>query len=486
MMEITQDILYSILRKDFKSFVRKVFSEVAGDSEYLDSWHIDLICSEIMDMIDSRNNRLIVNIPPRYLKSIICSVALPAYLLGVNPKAVIMSVAYNDELSSKLAYDCKKVMESSWYKELFPKTRLSKNRSSTMDFVTSQGGGRYATSVNGTITGRGANWIIIDDPIKPQDAFSETVRTKTNDWYGHTLSSRLNDRKNGKIILVMQRLHEDDLTGYLLQQEGCGFKHLKIQAIAEKDESWHIKRPFGKGKTINRKKGEALHPEREDIKKLLQLKNEMGTMTFAGQYQQDPMPLEGNIIKSEWFQFYNKSKLIEMIKAGHIKIAHVIQSWDTAQCTGKNNDYSVCMTLLKDTDGFYYLLDVYRVKIEFTKLVKEAVRLERDFCNQYKHSVKMLIEHGGSGIQLIQALKEDYKIRAQEVNPKGDKESRLLNVANLVENGKCKFPDNNPHWWQAFEKELLTFPNGKHDDQCDALSQALSTKISGGLNVRRL
>ena len=485
-MQITQDILYSILKTDFKSFVRKVFLEIAGNSDYLDNWHIDLICSEIVDMINGGNNRLIINMPTRYLKSLICSIALPAYLLGLNPKAVIMSVSYNDELSSKLAYDCKKVMESDWYKKLFPGTRLAKNRFSVMDFETIQGGGRYATSVNGTITGRGADWIIIDDPLKPADANSELQRTKTNDWYGHTLSSRLNDKNNGKMILVMQRLHEDDLTGYLLQQEKCQFKHIKLQGIAEQDEIWHIKRPFGQDKTVTRNIGDALHPARENIEKLHELKSEMGTMAFAGQYQQDPMPLEGGIIKAEWLHFYNKVAFLESIKNGDEEIAHIIQSWDTAYGTSKKNDYSACITAIKTKNGFYYILDVHRVKFEFPMLVQEIVRLEKLAKERYKHSVKVLIESKGPGPSLIQTLKRNYHMSVQGFNPEYDKEVRLVSESHKLENGTCLFPDDKPRWWIDFEKEILTFPNGKHDDQCDALSQLLGTKISGGLNVRRL
>ena len=165
-MTINEKKFFSLmLREDFKSFVIKVFKEVSPAPQYLDNWHIDLICSELIDMMEGKQNRLIINIPPRHMKSIICSVALPAFILGHNPKTSIIVVSYGDDLATIFAYDCKRVIESPWYQEIFPGAKLAKDKKSTNDFKTTKGGNRYATSVNGTLTGRGAEWIIIDDPI---------------------------------------------------------------------------------------------------------------------------------------------------------------------------------------------------------------------------------------------------------------------------------------------------------------------------------
>ena len=209
----------ALLRHDFKMFVRKVFAEVSPQTKYLDNWHIDVICGELEKMLYGENTRLIINIPPRYMKSIICSVALPAYILGKFPKETVVCVSYADELAKKLAADCRRILETPWYKRAFPGTRLALNRRELMDFETTQGGGRYSTTVGGTLTGRGGNWLIIDDPIKPADANSDLLRNKVNEWYGNTLYSRLNDKNKGKILLIMQRTHEQDLTGYLLESK---------------------------------------------------------------------------------------------------------------------------------------------------------------------------------------------------------------------------------------------------------------------------
>ncbi len=224
------DIFYSLLRSDFKSFVIKTFNEISANSVYKDNWHINVICHELNGVMNGAQNRLIINIPPRYLKSIICSVALPAFILGRNPKTNIVCASYSDDLAAKMALDCRKIMESDWYKTAFPLARISKNKNAVNDFETTAGGGRFSTSVGGTLTGRGGDYIIVDDPIKPADTISVTIRNKTNDWYSNTLYSRLNDKQNGKIIIIMQRTHQNDFTGFLMEQPVSGYIALGVTA----------------------------------------------------------------------------------------------------------------------------------------------------------------------------------------------------------------------------------------------------------------
>lgn len=274
----------------------------------------------------------------------------------------------------------------------------------------------------------------------------------------------------------MQRLHDDDFTGYLLSADES-FKHITLPAIAEKDEEWQI----GK-KIIKRKKGEALHPERESLEKLLYAKNQMGEYAFSGQYQQNPAPLEGGIIKKQWFKFYNKLELIPNIKNRQIK-GQIIQSWDSACKINEYNDYSVCLTFFNTDDGEFYLLDCYRAKLEFPELVKKVQELHASAKAKYEHSVTVLMEDKASGTQVIQYLTNEKKLYLEKMAPEHDKQTRLRNVSHLIENGSCMFPSGNPDWWFDFEQELLRFPNAKHDDQCDALSQALSNHKPRGIKV---
>lgn len=481
---MNNEIINSLLRTDFKSFVTKVFGEVAPGSKYINNWHIDVICDAIMDMYEGGNNRLIINMPPRYMKSLICSIALPAWILGHNPKAQILCVSYNDELADKFAISCRDVMQSDWYRELFPMTRLHQSRQAVNDFATTRGGGRIATSIGGTLTGRGADWIIIDDPQKSVDASSESGRTKLNEWYGSTLYSRLNDKATGKILLVMQRLHQDDLSGHLLDS-GNQFKVIKLPVIATEDESWIVKnRISGKTRVITRAKGELLHPDREDMDVVMGIKNSMGEYAFVAQYQQDPCPPEGGIIKESWLKYYTMAQATEI---DPIKYFRIFLSWDTANKTGEQNAYSACCVILMTRENNkykYYLLDVIRGKWEMPELIKQVQRLydtwKYDKGGQYL--VRLLIEDMASGTQLIQMLSAQrdhrgYRFAIEPIKPNTDKVSRLIGASAYIENGTLLFPQDPKPWWPEFKKELLGFPNSKYKDQVDALTQCINHAI---------
>lgn len=471
----------ALLRKDFKAFVCKVFAEVSPQSLYLDNWHIDVICAELERMIKEENTRLIINIPPRYMKSIICSVAFPAFILGHFPQEAIVCVSYAEELAKKLAADCRRVMESAWYRRIFPNTRLAATRREIMDFETTRGGGRYAATVGGTLTGRGGNWIIIDDPIKPADANSDLIRNKVNDWYGSTLYSRLNDKKSGKILLIMQRTHEQDLTGYLIESK-VGFKHIVMPLVALQEEHWAWKRDLdGNARSFHydRHIGEPLHPKREGLAEIERMKQSMGSAAFASQCQQDPLALGRNIVKWHWFKRYSWEELKKGVYSGEFPILQMMFSWDLAIKRGKENDYSVCICALR-TDKGWYILDVKRWKLELPELVKTGYAYMEEKRTLFKRlryglSFKILVEEAGCGIGFLQEMQRRYfRSAIMPVRPAEDKETRLQNVTPALEAGRCFLPKDGAVWEADFKHEVLGFPNTKHDDQVDALSQLLS------------
>lgn len=199
-------------------FVQRVFAELHPGATFQDNFHIHVTLEELEALRHSWNRRLALALPPRGLKSIITSVSYVAWLLGHDPKLKIICVSYAQELADKLASDCRQIMQAGWYQRLFPGTRLRQGRQSLANFETTAGGGRFSTSVGGTLTGFGADWIILDDPMKPLEALSDTERTTTNSWIQHTLFTRLNDKRTGRIVIVMQRLHEDDVIGNLLKK----------------------------------------------------------------------------------------------------------------------------------------------------------------------------------------------------------------------------------------------------------------------------
>ena len=277
-------------------------------------------------------HRLIINLPPRQLKSHSASIALPAWILGHEPSAQIVCGSYAQEFAEKLARDCRAIMMYPWY-SLF-RTRLSPQKQSVQEFVTTAQGHRLSTSVGGVLTGRGADYIIIDDPVKPTDALSDSIRKAANDWYDNTLFTRLNDKRTGRIMIIMQRLHEDELVGHLLEREG--WEALSFPPIAEQDETFIVKTAFGRRK-FTRNGGEALHPDREPPEILLKIRLNIGEYNFSSQYQQAPTPLEGGLVKRVWFKSY-------MDGEQPASFEQIIQSWDTANKQTELSDFSVCTT----------------------------------------------------------------------------------------------------------------------------------------------
>ncbi|MFP4497255.1 MAG: phage terminase large subunit [Vulcanimicrobiota bacterium] len=274
----------------------------------------------------------------------------------------------------------------------------------------------------------------------------------------------------------MQRIHDEDFTGFLLNTDPT-FKHIKIPAIATEDEKWVIEDSITKQKHIFRRaKGEALHPQRESLAKLEKSREYMGEFNFSGQYQQDPAPAEGAIIKKNWLQYYDTEELKKQLNDGTIQLDYVIQSWDTANKVEKHNDYSACVTLLADNKNRVYVWDCYREKLDFPDLIKKVKDKYQQASAEFPCPVEVFIEDMGSGTQLIQTLNKEYQVYPESVKPEYDKATRLKAVSHLIENGSCLFPDNQPHWWQDFFNELIRFPKCRHDDQCDALSQALGNK----------
>src|SRR5213078_1391793 len=291
-----QVVLVSVLRSYLRSFIWKCFQTILPGTPYLRNWHIDAIVHQLMRVQAGDISRLLINQPPRSLKSICVSVANVAWLLGHDPTRRIIVVSYANELAAELHRQFRMVIDSAWYRALFPAMRPAKD--SGGELVTAVGGSRYATSVGGTLTGRGADLIIVDDPLKAEEAMSEPARKRVIDWFGGTLVSRLNDKENGPIIVVMQRLHENDLAGQLLDQGG--WEHLDLPSIAVDD----CVIPLGRGKVMTRRIGDVLHPERESKDALDRIKAEIGSLQFSAQYQQRPVPLEGNLIKRDWFHWF--------------------------------------------------------------------------------------------------------------------------------------------------------------------------------------
>lgn len=449
-----QRLLRAALRQDLGTFISKVFSTVSPGDHYLDNWHIDAVAHALIQVYQGKHRRLIITQPPRSLKSICTSVAFVAWAIGHDPSKRFACISYSHELAASFARQFRTVVTTDWYRAAFPSVRLSKDTET--ECVTTKGGGRFAVPVGGSFTGRGADVIIIDDPMKADDAQSEKARRAVNDWYATTLMSRLDDKQTGAIILVMQRLHEDDLAGRLLREDG--WHQLNLPAIAENDEEI----PTGPSVVHRRSKGEVLHPAREPLALLEEIRREMGSLTFSAQYLQRPVPLEGNLIKRVWIKWYDSAPT-------HDTGMQVVQSWDVASTTGDARDWSVCTTWLTVKRN-YYLLDVWRGRLEFPQLRHKLISLAREHAPN-----RILIEQAGPGLHLIQELRANPAPGVPlpiGIKPAGDKLVRMEAQCARFEAGQVYLPREAP-WLSEFLHEILAFPNARHDDQIDSVSQFL-------------
>ena len=442
----------AIIRNDFSSFGEMGFHSIAPSTPFQENWHIDVLCQHAQSIIDRKCRRLVVNAPPRSLKSLVLSVLVPAFVLGRDPTSKIIYASYSDAIAGKLASDFRLLINSHWYHRIFGKLQLVKDTEA--ETATTSGGYRLTTSVGGSLTGRGGDIIIIDDPLNASEAASKASRDRVNDWFRSTVLTRLDNPTTGTIVIVMQRLHVENLSGVVLGQGG--WDHLSLPAIAPEDRVVNL----GAGRTFTWRRGEPLHPTRLPHTELDRQKAALGTAAFSAQYLQTPVPAEGTMLKSAWLRY------VEAIPP-RWPGDQVVQSWDTALKAKDSNDYSVGLTFLVRGRNEVYLIDVVRARKEFPELKKSVIREA-----SLHAATAVLIEEHGSGISLIQEVRSAV-LGIKGISHQSDKQTRMYGATPLLEGGILHLPKNAP-WLDDFLAEYLAFPNGKHDDQMDALSQFLN------------
>jgi predicted phage terminase large subunit-like protein len=449
----------AILRQDFLSFVQRCMDTLAPAAAFLDNWHLQAIAHALEQVRQGRIRRLIINLPPRSLKSVMTSVAFPAFVMGHDPVSRIICVSYASELAVKHANDFRAVVDAAWYRRLFPGFALSRMKNSEAEVMTTRHGLRLATSVGGTLTGRGGDLILIDDPIKPADALSEPRREAVNQWYTNTLLSRLDDRITGAIVIVMQRVHMEDLVGYVTRHSE-EWTILKLPAIATDDQ----RIATGPGRSYLYRANEVLHPAREPLPVLETYRTQLGSDTFSTQYQQEPVPPGGAMIKRHWVRRYRTPP-------ARAPRTRIIQSWDTACKGGAENDWSVCTTWLIENKQFY-LLAVDRGRHDYPDLKQRVIAL----AQRHKPN-RILVEDAGTGTALVAELRR-MGLTIIGIKPEKDKVTRMSVQSAKFEAGLVHLPEQAP-WLGSFEAELFAFPGSRHDDQIDSVSQALANGIGG-------
>jgi predicted phage terminase large subunit-like protein len=440
-------------RQHFPLFLMKVFETLHPGAPPLElTWYLKAMCCALGRARSGDERRLVITVPPRHLKSITVSVAFAAWLLGHDPKAKIMVASYSQDLARHHSSQTRMIMESSWYQRDFPRTRISDRGNRALELETTAGGVRKAVSVGGSITGFGADYIILDDCMKADEARSPTIRQETRNWFDNTVQSRLNDKATGRIISIQQRLHEDDLSAYLIEKD---YSHLNLPAISEEEEDIAI----GIGKWHRRRVGDLLNPLREDRNTLEQLRRDLGQVVFSAQYQQEPVAPGGNMIRLDWFGTFDEPPPRE-------QFIKVIQSWDTGMTAAPTSDWSVCMTWGFERDEKkWYLLDVFRRRLDFPDLRRAVLELRR----RYRADV-VIMEEAGSGYALYQDLRAKGDPWPIMIRSTLSKEERFNGCLAEVEAGHFLLPRDAP-WLAELRQELKAFPQGRYDDQVDSFSQ---------------
>ena len=455
-----------LAQSSMKFFLRQAFSTLNPTKKLHWNWHLDYLCDILEEVYKGNIKRLLINIPPRYLKSVICSVCFPAWVLGRDPSKRIIVASYSKILATKHSTDTRQVVMANWYKKLFPKTIIANGMNEKNKFCTTRNGFRFATSVNGTLTGEGGDILIVDDPHNPVNIFNKSNRKKTKNWFSGVFSSRLNNKKTGAIIVVMQRLHMEDLSGYILQKDNeFALKYNKnewfcvcLPAIADGVQKHFLYEKLYKV----RKDGDVLFPEMEPKSVLDCLRRDLGEYNFEAQYQQNPIALDGNLIKKSWLKYFEKSDLNNLYKEQFVYYV----SLDCASGVGTENDFTAISVFIVEGCKFY-LWDLYRLKIAYPDLKSKIIEI----LQKYK-PLAVLIEDKSNGASLIQDLSSNYS-NIIAIKPTKSKEFRVNSILTTLEAGNLLIAKNQD-WVDELEVEMLSFPVGKHDDQVDSISQFIN------------
>lgn len=441
------------IRSSFPEFIKASFRCVSPKAVYSHNWHIDCMAEYLAAAQRQEVKRLILNIPPRMMKSITVTVAWPAWLLGEDPRNRIIAGSYSKGLAVKHSIDSRRIMGRQWYLDAFPDTRIAEGQNEKSKFVTTALGHRMAVSVGSTVTGEGGNFLITDDPMNPIQAQSEADRETANSWFTGTLTSRLDDPVNDVMVIVMQRLHEDDLSGHVQTLDPDEWTVVSLEAMFEKKKTIS----YGKfKKTV--KENELLHPDRLPKVVLDKKRRTMGEYQYSGQYQQNPSPTEGGILKKKWW--------MEWLKPDLPTFDLIVQSYDTAIEEKEESDYSVRTTwgVFKMDEYFpngrqkvgAILLECMEEKISYNELKKNALASYRDF----KPDV-ILVENRASGHMLVQDLKR-AGLPVRKIQVTKDKVVHAHMAAPILEAGCVWYV--NKKWVKRVITQCAQFPKATNDD----------------------
>lgn len=446
-----QSVIDAWLRQDFPSFIARAMAELEPGTHYEENWHIEYLCRELERMRNGEFRRLMINQPPRSLKSHIVSICYAAWVLGHDPSKKLMCLTYSNDVARIQASLFSKLVRAPWYRRSFP-AHQSAVPNRLLDYRTSMGGGRLASSIQGSVLGLGADLIILDDPNKGQEIHSKRARDKVKTAYDQVISTRLIQPLQSGIICVMQRLHQDDLAGHMLEQEE--WRQVIVPAIAIGDEQWEL----GNGQVHHREAGEVLQPSRADLGWYALQRRKMGATMFEAQFQQRPAPSDGIVIRRSWLRYYDVQP---------DRFDFVLASWDTASTLTEDASWSVG-TIWGVADGHIHLLHVERERLESPEL-RHRIEAVHD---RFRVDLT-IIEDAALGRGIVQDLRRTSPSCLPVAIPvRIEKLARMQARAAMFETGKIFLPKA-AEWLPGYLEEMLGFPNTRYNDQVDSTSQAL-------------
>jgi predicted phage terminase large subunit-like protein len=440
-----------LVQTEFLAFAMKAFAYLNKGSDLGQDKYLKLLAERLARVAAGKIKRLVVSLPPRHFKTFMGSICLPAWILAHNPSAKIVILTYGQDLADKIAYAIRKILRSDWFEQAF-RTRLAKNRTKVMDFLTTDGGGVRSLSIEGGVTGLGADYIIIDDPVEIKDCDNAKRLERIHNLFDNEIQTRLDRPKKGCIVIIAHRISENDLPGHVLQKGG--WKHLKLPLIAMRSRTYDL----GEGEVWERKKGELLRPDaftKQDIQRL-RCSKQPGFETL---YQQNPGGRDRLSIKAEFFHAFSAADL-------PMGQSPVILSIEPGQKGGPTNSFSVIQAWAPK-DGAHLLLDQWREQASYPEFRSQAWR----FIRTYRPSA-VLIEDTGQGPSLSSEIKPQNGMDLVLITPLGDKVERLRRHRRAIRSGLVRLPQG-AAWHAEFISEATQFPYGPFDDQMDALSQYL-------------
>lgn len=473
-------VIDAAFRQNLQAFYLRAWQEIEP-SPLNHNWHIDCICAHLESLVrgdlpTGNGRRLIINVPPRTGKTLLTNVAFPAWIMGRNPGSRIIGVSYAHRLAEKIAFRQRTLMESAWYRSLFPACVLDPAQSQKSNFMTTSGGGRFSTSVGGTMTGEGGNFVIIDDPMNPAEAASDIQREGANEWIDATIHTRLNDPQNDRIVLIMQRLHDDDVAGHFIR--GGGWHVLKLPAEV-------------KGRTVIGLGGKTweyddlLWPDRLSRDVLDDYRAAMGSYSYAGQLLQDPVPVGGGEFKPDYIRYFTSGSFD--VRRCNLYICVDPASGKDAG-SSYDQDYTAMAVWALAPDQNYYLIDGIKERLNPTERIDRMFALHRKWNARTGRPPKVgWEEYGLAGdLHYILAKQADtsYRFAVDKIPPKGAKrirkEDRIRRLIPPMERGQVWLPNDiyvtdaagRPKNFMTgiVDEEMLSFPVAKHDDFLDAMA----------------